>query len=71
MNDLRSAALAARLLKTTEAADYLGLNPGTLANMRAAGAGPRYVRFGKRAIRYRIADCDAFTDAHVVEVGGQ
>jgi predicted DNA-binding transcriptional regulator AlpA len=54
------------LRKTAQAAGYLGLNPGTLANLRARGLGPRYVKLGS-AVRYYESDLDAWAQAHLVE----
>lgn len=48
-----------RLLTTTEAAAYLGFDPGTLENWRYKQRGPRWVRIG-RTIRYDQADLDAW-----------
>jgi hypothetical protein len=41
------------------AADRLGISAGTLRNWRANGKGPAFVRIGA-AIRYEVADLDAF-----------
>jgi hypothetical protein len=40
-------------------------NPGTLANWRGCGRGPRYVRLGRRVV-YRIEDLEAYLDEHTV-----
>lgn len=56
------------LLKTPEAAAYLGLAAGTLAAWRTEGTGPRYARLGKGSrsvIGYRREDLDAFIAAHM------
>lgn len=56
------------LLKTPEAAAYLGLAAGTLAAWRAEDTGPRYARLGKGSrsvIGYRREDLDAFIAAHM------
>ena len=50
-----------RCLKTSEAADYLGLSPKTLKSYRADGAGPDFVKFGKM-IRYRLSDVKRWRD---------
>ena len=44
-----------RCLKTSEAAEYLGLCAKTLRCYRYDGIGPAYVRFGK-TVRYRLSD---------------
>lgn len=40
------------LLTEAEAADFLAMSPGTLANWRSEGVGPPYLRLRDRAIRY-------------------
>lgn len=42
-------------LSTNQLAERLGLSPGTLANWRSLGKGPRWVKVG-RSVRYRSAD---------------
>lgn len=54
------------LLTTEEASNALAVTPRTLANWRAKREGPAFVKVGKRAVRYRRADLDAF--ARRVEV---
>lgn len=51
-----------RILRTPEAAEYLGLAASTVEKMRLTGDGPRFVRLGGRAIGYDIADLDAWLD---------
>lgn len=54
------AELHAGALDTTAAAAYLGgIAVRTLANWRARGEGPSYVRVGTR-IAYRIEDLDSW-----------
>ncbi|HOF41881.1 MAG TPA: helix-turn-helix domain-containing protein [Candidatus Hydrogenedentes bacterium] len=54
-----------KLLRTDEAADYLGLRPCTLETYRTRGGGPVFHRVGRGrgAIRYRMADLMAFVEA--------
>lgn len=53
-----------RLLKTKEAAEYLGLSVRTLENWRYQGKlGPKVTHLG-RAIRYDIRDLDAYIEEH-------
>lgn len=49
------------LLTETEAANRLGLKPGTLRTWRSTGkpGQPEFVRIG-RAVRYRASDLDGF-----------
>lgn len=57
------------LLSEKDAARYLGLSPITLRQQRSDGARDRrvpvvpFVRMG-RAIRYAVADLDAFIASH-------
>ena len=48
------------LLDEKEAAVVLALKVATLRNWRALRTGPRYVKVGKRSVRYRRADLEAF-----------
>lgn len=61
-------------LTAEEAAIYLGLAHQTLANWRARGQGPAYVRLGgagRPRIVYLIEDLDAFLRANRVETTGR
>ena len=51
-----------RVLRTLEAAEYVGLAASTLEKMRVTGEGPRFLRLGGRAIGYDIKDLDAWLD---------
>lgn len=48
------------LLNTKEAAKYLGLSPYTLERWRYLVKGPRFIRVGGKAVRYRQSALDAF-----------
>ncbi len=48
------------LLTTTEAAGRLKLTAGTLKIWRMQGKGPKFVRLGKRCVRYQPDAIDAF-----------
>ncbi len=48
-----------RILTTVEAAELLGLKPGTLEIWRWNGRGPAFLKIG-RACRYRIEDLQEF-----------
>jgi predicted DNA-binding transcriptional regulator AlpA len=52
-----------RVLRTPDAAQYLGLTASTLEKMRLFGNGPRFIRLGCRAVGYAIGDLDSFIDA--------
>lgn len=51
-----------KLVDTKEAADMLGMAPGTLLNQRCRGEGPPFVRMG-RTIRYRVAELEEYVTA--------
>ena len=48
------------VVDTRSAADYLGVQAGTLAKWRCVGRGPRFCRLSPRSIRYLLADLDAW-----------
>ena len=51
-----------RVLRTLEAAEYVGLAASTLEKMRVTGGGPPFLRLGGRAIGYDVHDLDAWLD---------
>ncbi len=61
--------LSSSLLTTHQASDLLGLQPATLKRWRVVGTGPKYIRIGRRTIRYRPADIKHFISQSNVEVG--
>jgi predicted DNA-binding transcriptional regulator AlpA len=52
-------------LRTPEAAQYLGIAPGTLENKRYSGNGPVFRRLGARIIVYSTEDLDQWAGAQV------
>jgi len=55
------------LLTQREAATLLRLSERTLERLRVSGSGgPRFVRCGRRSIRYRQEDLDAYIASRVV-----
>ncbi len=54
-----------------EAGEYLGVHPRTLANWAAKGHGPRYSKPSGKSCMYRLADLDAYLEAHMVHTGEQ
>lgn len=50
-------------LDTQELADYLGVPPKTVRMWRYKGTGPRAVKLGGH-LRYRVADIQAWVEAH-------
>jgi excisionase family DNA binding protein len=63
MNAKAPGEAVAPLLDETTAAEVLGVSPRTLGDWRRQGIGPRFVRMGRRLIRYARADVDAFVAA--------
>ncbi len=60
-----------RMLTTEQAAGILNVHPSTLEKGRQShrkGLFPPYYKIGK-AVRYRLADLEAWLDANKVEVG--
>lgn len=56
-----------KIFTTAEAAAYVGLKPQTLANKRCKGGnGPKYLKYGSRAVRYRESDLKDYMDAHLI-----
>lgn len=53
-----------RVLKTPEAAKYVGLAPGTLEKRRVYGGGPMFIKYSNGAVRYLEADLDSFRATH-------
>lgn len=51
-----------KILRTREAAEYVGLAASTLEKLRCYGGGPRFVHLAGRAIGYDLADLDTWLD---------
>ena len=60
------AAPSGRAITTAEAANYTGLAAATLEKLRCSGGGPRFVRYSRRAVRYRVPELDAWMGARTV-----
>ena len=56
-----TAAFPPRLLRTPEAARFLGLSGRTLEKHRTYGTGPTYKKMGGRVV-YALADLQAWAD---------
>lgn len=54
-------------MTTREVAAFLGLSAGTLCTWRYQGKGPSYYKVGN-AVRYKIADVEAWKNANVKRV---
>ena len=52
--------MTASVLRTPEAAKYIGLSPSTLTKLRLRGGdeAPPFVRLGTRCVGFRVADLD-------------
>ena len=50
-----------RVLRTPQAAEYVGLSPHTLENLRSAREGPAFFKLG-RVVVYEIAELDRWFD---------
>lgn len=57
------------LLTECDVADGLNVAVQTVRNWRWRGEGPRFVKLGKRAVRYRRTDVDAFIEAGMTGKG--
>ena len=49
-----------RMLRTPEAARYLGLSPSTLCKMRLRGDGPKFSKLGLRVVAYEVTELEAY-----------
>lgn len=54
-----------KLLSAGEAAPYIGVSPGTLANWRVRGEGPKFIKAGLR-VMYDPNDIAAWRDCRRV-----
>ena len=52
-----------RVLRTPEAAEYVGLSASTLEKFRLTGNGPVYQKAGSKIVIYRVEDLDAWLNA--------
>lgn len=53
-------------LNTAQTAIYTGLAEKTLEGLRCRGGGPRFVKYGRKAVRYLLCDLDAWMGERVV-----
>jgi predicted DNA-binding transcriptional regulator AlpA len=51
---------------TPEAASYVKLAAVTMERYRLTGEGPKFLRLGKKAIRYRVVDLDEWLASRLV-----
>jgi predicted DNA-binding transcriptional regulator AlpA len=53
-------------VNTADAARFTGLSESLLEKKRVEGTGPRFIRYGRRAIRYRVVDLIEWMERHLV-----
>lgn len=58
------------LLTPKQAAEFLGIPLGTLAQWRSQRRGPPYIKLEDRLVRYRRSDLEKYLAGHFVETGG-
>ena len=54
-----------KLINTTEAAAFLSVSKAFLERDRWAGAQIPFIKVGSRAVRYRVADLEAYLENRV------
>jgi excisionase family DNA binding protein len=62
------AAVMPKLLTTDDVAEMTGLSPETLAQWRWLKKEIPFVRLGKKCVRYRQSDIDAWLEKRLVSV---
>lgn len=58
--------MSAQLLNPKQAAEFLGIPEGTLAQWRSQRRGPAFIKLEGRLVRYRVCDLDAYLFGHIV-----
>jgi len=53
-----------RVLRTPQAAEYVGLSASTLEKLRLTGNGPPYRKSGPKIVVYSLEDLDAWLGAN-------
>jgi predicted DNA-binding transcriptional regulator AlpA len=56
------SAIGPRVLRTPEAARFIGLSTSTLEKLRSCSIGPRFVKLGTRAIGYDVRDLEMWIE---------
>lgn len=54
------------LMNEASAAAYLDLTPRCMQNFRLTGRGPRFIKIGKRCVRYRRRELDLYAESLLV-----
>jgi hypothetical protein len=57
-------------LKPEDAALFIGVAVGTLAQWRSQRRGPPFVKIERRLVRYRLADLEAYLASRFVPLTG-
>lgn len=55
-----------QLLDTDAAAQHTALSASYLEKLRVSGRGPSFAVIGRRAVRYRVCDLDAWVASRLV-----
>lgn len=63
---MTSAQSTARLLTPKQAAEFLSVPQGTLAQWRSQSRGPVFIKLEGRLVRYRVCDLEAYIAGRVV-----
>lgn len=58
------------LLKPEQVARYLGTTPGGLAQLRYRGCGPKFIKLGARAVRYKASDIEEWLNQNTHQQTG-
>lgn len=69
-SEIDPLSLPNRVLTPSDAAKYLGLKYGTLANWRALGKGPNFLERDGRCWGYRLADLDSWLETQLKVTAG-
>jgi predicted DNA-binding transcriptional regulator AlpA len=56
----QSMQITRHVMRTPQAAEYVGLSASTLEKFRLTGAGPAYQKAGPKIVVYRPEDLDAW-----------
>lgn len=56
--------MESQLIKPDELSRRIETSEGVLANWRYLGIGPKFIKCGRRSIRYRVADVESWLEAH-------
>jgi len=59
------------LLESNVIADLLGTTPQNLAQLRYRGTGPKFIKLGHRAVRYRWSDVEAWIESNTLTQSDQ